>query len=258
MIQEHLKNKVVIITGGTTGIGYAAASLFLQKGAKVVIAGRRQKQGQIAEEQLRQISPPVHFIPTDVSKSKDVQHLISETVSIYGRVDIAFNNAGIEGGFAAIDETTEEEYTTLMDINLKGVWLACKYEIEQFKKQGSTGTIVNTSSWLSKGAFPGSSLYSASKAALDGMIKALAIETGPFNIRINNVNPGYIHTPMFERILPNEADRQPLKTHAPIGRFASPEEVAEAVVWLSSPASSFVTGECLSVDGGLAIGGQRH
>ncbi len=261
MTQEILKDKIVLITGGTTGIGLATAKLFLESGAKIVIAGRRKEQGHMALKNLRNISPDVYFIQTDVSKSNEIQNLINETVSIYGKLDIAFNNAGIEGNFAPIDETPEEEFDNVFMINTKGVWLSCKYEIEQFKKQETEGIIINTSSWLAKGAVIGSGVYSASKAALDGLTRVLAIETAPFGIRINNIQPGYIHTPMFERFFPNEETREkdiaPFKKHAPINRLAKPKEVAELVLWLSSPASSFVTGESILIDGGLAIGGQR-
>jgi NAD(P)-dependent dehydrogenase (short-subunit alcohol dehydrogenase family) len=260
MSQKTLNDKVALITGGTTGIGLATAKLYLENGAKLIIAGRRQEQGDKAIKELHKISPSVKFVQTDVSKSLEVQNLIKETVSTYGRLDIAFNNAGIEGRFATIDEQSEKDFDEVVDINFKGVWLSCKYEIEQFKKQGAGGVIVNTSSWLAKGALVGSAIYSASKAALDGMVRALAVETAAAGIRLNNIQPGYIYTPMFDRFFPGENAKQemePFKKHAPINRFADPKEVAELVLWLSSPASSFVTGESMLIDGGLAIGGQR-
>ena len=255
---HNFENKIVLITGGTTGIGYSAAKLFLQSGAQVVIAGRTKKAGDEAVLELRKISNTVAFIQTDVSKSSEVQQLISQTVDLFGRLDIAFNNAGIDGQFAPITEIDDENMAKVMDINLKGVWLSCKYQIKQFNNQQSSGVIVNTSSWLAKGAFAGSSVYSASKAALDGMVRALAVESASAGIRINNVNPGYIKTPMLSRFFdPDSEAAQPFKAHAPMQRFGESDEVAKVVLWLSSTESTFVTGETLLVDGGLAIGGQR-
>lgn len=260
MIQKTLENKVALVTGGATGMGYAAAKLYLEHGAKVVIAGRRQDAGEKALQSLRQISPDIHFVQTDVSKSSDVHQLINQTVQLFGKLDIAFNNAGIEGTFSCITDTSEDEFDSLISINLKGVWLSCKYEIEQFQKQGTGGIIVNTSSWLAKGALVGSSLYSASKTALDGLTRALAIAHGHEGIRINNVNPGYIQTPMLDRFFPAEVAEEVKLAwikHVPLNRVGTAEDVAQAVLWLSSPQSSYVTGETLLIDGGFAIGGQR-
>ncbi len=254
----NVKNKVVLITGGSTGIGYAAAKIFLENGSKVVIAGRSEKSGYHALSSLREISENVEFISADVSNPNNVKALVKRTVELFGKLDIAFNNAGIDGTFASITEIDDEDMDEVIDINLKGVWLCCKYQIKQFKSQQSGGVIVNTSSWLAKGAFAGSSIYSASKAALDGMTRTLAVESGHDGIRINNVNPGYIKTPMLSRFFdPESKEAQPFKSHAPIPRFGEPEDIANSVVWLSSDAASFITGETLLIDGGLSIGGQR-
>lgn len=253
---KDLKEKNVLITGGASGIGLAAASLFLQHGANVVIAGRKAEQGAAAMKQLK--SDKVSFIQADIADSSSIQSLIAETVGLFGSLDIVFNNAGIEGTFTPIDETADESVSEVIDINVKGTLLAVKHEIIQFKKQGTPGVIVNTSSWLSHGASAGSAVYSASKAALDGMIRAVAIEAAPFQIRINNVNPGYIVTPMFRRFMdPDSEAAKVLIKQAPVGRFGQPEDIAELVIWLSSSAASFITGQSILADGGLAIGGQR-
>jgi NAD(P)-dependent dehydrogenase (short-subunit alcohol dehydrogenase family) len=260
MTNESMKGKVAIITGGTTGIGLATAALYLQHGMKVAIAGRRKAEGDKAITQLQQISQDIIFIQTDVSVNKQVQQLVEKTVLAFGRLDVIFNNAGVEGQFAAIDDTPESNFDLLMAINVKGVWLSSKYAVEQFRRQGNGGVIVNTSSWLARGAFSGSAIYSATKGALDAMTRALAVELAADGIRINNVQPGYIQTPMFDRFFSGENAgelKEPLKKQTPLGRLGTPEDVAEMVLWLSSPAAGFVTGECIAVDGGLAIGGQR-
>jgi len=257
MTKQILKDKVAVITGGTTGIGLATAKLFVAHGAKIIIAGRRRKEGELALKELGTIANTVDFIETDVSKKHEVQNLINATVSAYGRLDIAFNNAGIEGRFAPINTLEEEDYDAVMDINTKGVWLSCKYQIEQFRKQGTGGSIINTSSWLAVGAFSGSALYSASKAALEGMTRALAVEVAADNIRINNIQPGYIQTPMFDRFFKDDNAKQPLLKQAPLNRFGTSNDVAQLVLWLATTPASFITGTSIPIDGGLAIPGQR-
>lgn len=260
MTNEAMKGKVAIITGGATGIGFATAALFLQQGMKVAIAGRRQEEGDKAIAQLKKLSNDIIFIQTDISVSQQAANLVNETVRRFGRLDIAFNNAGIEGLFTSITNMPESNFDQIMNINVKGVWLSSKYAIEQFQRQGGGGAIVNTSSWLARGAFSGSAVYSASKAALDGMTRALAVEVAQYGIRVNNVQPGYIQTPMFDRFFETENAEElkaPLIKQTPLNRLGTPQDVAEMVLWLSSPAAGFVTGECITVDGGLAISGQR-
>ncbi|MEN9520331.1 MAG: hypothetical protein RLZZ381_2919 [Cyanobacteriota bacterium] len=252
------QNKVALVTGGSSGMGRAAAISFAREGAKVVVAARREEQGQKTVRQITEAGGEAIFIQTDVSKSEEIVALIQQTIATYGRLDCAFNNAGTEGVFAPITQLTEADWEHTITVNLKGVWLCLKYEIEQMLKQESGGAIVNTSSWLAKGGLVGSTIYSASKGGLDGMVRPAALEYASQNIRINNINPGIIDTEMFRRFFHLEDEgAKPFLNHIPAQRFGTSEEVAEVAMWLCSDAASYVTGQTLSVDAGYAIPGHR-
>lgn len=254
-----MKRKVALVTGGSSGMGRAAAINFAKNGAKVVIAARREDKAKRVVGQIQDFGGDACFVQTDVANSDEIRCLIEKTVEYYGRLDFAFNNAGTEGKFAPITELSEADWERTITVNLKSVWLCMKYEIEQMLKQGSGGAIVNTSSWLAKGGLIGSTIYSASKAGLDGMVRPAALEYAAENIRINNINPGIIDTPMFRRFVPmGDSDAlKPFINHIPAQRLGSSEELAETVIWLCSDAGSYITGQTISVDGGYGIPGHR-
>lgn len=175
----------------------------------------------------------------------------------YGRLDVAFNNAGIIGNFAPITEQSSEDFDRVIAINLRGVWLAMKYEIETFLAQHSGGVIINTSSWLTHGALAGSSSYSASKGALDAMIRAVALEYSGQGIRVNNINPGIIDTPMARGSVADSAAFAPFIAHTPAGRLGESEDIGDVALWLATDEARFITGQSLLVDGGYTIAGMR-
>lgn len=241
-------NKVVIVTGGSFGIGQKTAIAFAERGAKVVVADWIENTETI--EAITKSGGEAMFVKCNVSQSVDVKSLVDRTIEKYGRLDYAVNNAGTEGLEASTIDCTEENWDTTIDINLKGVWLCMKYEIPQMLKLGK-GAIVNISSVAGLVGFPTLPAYVATKHGIIGLTKTAALEFCKQNIRINAVCPGAIKTPMLDRITGNktEAEQQFAKLE-PIGRLGQPEEIAEAVIWLCSDASSFVTGSAISVDGG--------
>jgi NAD(P)-dependent dehydrogenase (short-subunit alcohol dehydrogenase family) len=251
-MSKDLQGKVAIITGGTTGIGRDTAVLFAQAGAKVVVAGRREKEGAETMEAVRKAGGEGIFVKTDVSKSADVQGLVHKTIEKFGRVDCLFNNAGIEGVWAPIIEQREEDFEQVIAINLTGVWMCMKYVIPHMLKQGG-GTIVNMSSVAGLMGAAGAAAYVASKHAVIGLTKSAALEYATNNIRVNAVCPAVIETPMGERIFGGERHDMAVAMH-PVGRLGKPREVAEAVLWMCSHKSSFMTGHELVVDGGLLTG----
>jgi len=243
--------KVAIVTGGSAGIGRAAAIAFAREGAKVVVASRRNKEGEDTVQLIKQAGSDGFFIKTDVAKAADVRAMVEKTIATYGRLDYAFNNAGvIEEKPGPLVEQSEETFGRIMDINVKGVWLSMKYEIPEMLKHGG-GAIVNMSSVAGFVGFPGLGIYIASKHAVIGLTKSAAVEYSKSGVRVNAVNPAAIETEMLGHVAGDnpEALAQMAAGH-PIGRIGRAEEVAEAVIWLCSDKASFVTGHSLLVDGG--------
>ena len=248
---NDFQGKVAIVTGGTSGIGRAAAIAFARRGARVVVAGRRTAEGEETVRLLRAEGGEGLFVATDVAQAAQVKNLIGRTLERFGRLDFAFNNAGIEQQPTPFLDQNEEDYDRVMDINVKGVWLSMKYEIPAMLKSGG-GSIVNTSSALGVIAFAGVEVYVASKHAVIGLTKSAALEYGKQGIRVNAVLPAVIETDMYERFTGEKPEMQAaMAALHPIGRIGTSEEVADAVIWLSSDKSSFVTGHSLLVDGGF-------
>jgi NAD(P)-dependent dehydrogenase (short-subunit alcohol dehydrogenase family) len=250
----ELQGKVAIVTGGTSGIGKDTAVLFAKAGASVVVAGRREAEGKETVELIRAAGGDGLFVKTDVARAAEVQALVKKTVEKYGRVDIAFNNAGIEGAASPITEQSEEDWDRTMGINLKGVWLCLKYEIQQMLKQGSGGAIVNMASVAGLLGAAGLATYCSSKHGVLGLTKSAALETASSGIRINAVCPAVIETAMAERLFGAPEVEKHMRGMHPIGRFGRPMEIAEAVLWMCSERASFMTGQSLVMDGGFMAG----
>lgn len=246
-----MKNKVVIITGATSGIGKATALKFGQAGAKVVVSGRRESEGQSVADLIKADGGEATFVRADVANEDDVKALVAKAVETYGRLDVAFNNAGVEqvGPFA---EVTQDDYQRLFDINVWGVLSSMKHEIPAMLKNGG-GSIINTSSIGGHIGMAGLSIYIASKHAVEGLTKTAALEYAKEGIRVNAVAPGAIETDMINRFAGEEGSemRAGLASMHPVGRMGKANEIADAVLFLASDAASFVTGASLNVDGGF-------
>jgi len=249
-----LECKVALVTGGTSGIGRETAVLFAKVGAKVVVAGRRVPEGEETVEQIRSAGGDGLFVKADVSRAAEVDALVQKTVERFGRLDVAFNNAGIEGVWVPIARQSEEDFDRTIAINLKGVWLCLKYEIRQMLRQGGGGAIVNMSSVTGLVGSGGAAAYSASKHGVIGLTRSAALENAKSGIRINTVCPAVVETPMAKRLFGAPNIHQSVIHSHPIRRFGTPREIAEAVVWICSERASFMTGQSLVLDGGFLAG----
>ncbi|MBL8172508.1 MAG: SDR family oxidoreductase [Acidobacteria bacterium] len=246
---SQFAGKVALVTGGNAGIGRATALEFARNGAKVVISGRREKEGNEVVAEIKAAGGEAIFVKTDVSKENEVKALIDQTLVTFGRLDFAFNNAGVEQNLTPLPEQTEETYDQIMDINVKGVWLSLKHQIPAMLKTGG-GAIVNNSSvagLVGMGMVP---IYVASKHAVVGLTKSVALEYAKQNVRVNAVAPAAVETRMYQDFANTPQMKQMLNAAHPVGRVGQPEEIASAVLWLCSDSASFVTGQTFPIDGG--------
>lgn len=244
-----LENKVALVTGGTSGIGKATAIAMGAAGAKVVFSGRRENEGEDTANLIRQSGAECLFVRSDVSSEAEVKALIEKTVASYGSIDVVFNNAGIESPTKPLHKQSVEDFDKLMAINVRGLFLCMKYELQQMVTQGA-GVIINNSSMGGIIAFAGLSPYIASKHAVMGLTRSAALDYAKQGIRINAVNPGIIATEMMDRLSTAGNTLEQLASIVPMGRLGESAEIATTVVFLCSDAASYITGQSLLVDGG--------
>jgi NAD(P)-dependent dehydrogenase (short-subunit alcohol dehydrogenase family) len=244
-----VSNPVVLITGALTGIGRATALAFAKDGARLVVSGRKEAEGRALAVELRDLGAEAEFVLADVRHEDDVRNLVDKTVVRFGRLDVAVNNAGTEGGVGPVTEQTAESYAATFDTNVLGVLLSMKHEMRAMQAQGS-GNIVNLSSTMGQRGAAGASLYTASKHAVEGLTKSAALEGAASGIRVNAVAPGPVETGMLNRFAGTPEKKAGVVAGVPLKRAGTPTEIADAILFVSSSKASFITGQIISVNGG--------
>ncbi|MHC8380831.1 SDR family NAD(P)-dependent oxidoreductase [Pseudomonas sp. LB3P14] len=244
-----MNKPVILITGALTGIGRATAVAFAKKGAKVVVAGRRDEAGKALVEELRSFGSEAEFINTDVRNEDDVRNMVDKTVARFGRLDVAVNNAATEGAVGPITDQTAESFAATFDTNVLGVVLSMKHEVRAMQAQGS-GSIINISSTYGHKGAAYASIYVGAKHAVEGITKSVALELAASGIRVNAVSPGPTDTGMLTRFTGTEENKAALVAQVPLGRLGLSEDLANAIVFIASDEASFITGHVLNVDGG--------
>ena len=245
-----MSTPVVLITGALTGIGRAAAEIFANEGARVVVSGRRDKEGQELVAELQKLGAEAIFVRTDVRKDEDVRALVDQTIKRFGRLDVAVNNAGTEGAPGPVTEQTAESFAATFDTNVLGTLLSMKHELRAMLPQGS-GSIVNVSSAYGSIGAAGASVYVASKHAVEGMTKSAALEVAGTGVRVNVVAPGTTDTGMLTRFTNTDKNKAALVSTVPVKRMATPEEIARVIAFVASANASYMTGASIPVDGGM-------
>ncbi|HKN01608.1 MAG TPA: glucose 1-dehydrogenase [Candidatus Binataceae bacterium] len=245
-----MNTPVVLITGALTGIGRATAIAFAREGARVVISGRRDEVGQQLVAELREIGVEAEYWRADVRHEDDVRDLINKTVTRFGRLDVAVNNAATEGRGGLVTEQTADSYAATFDTNVLGTLLSMKHELRVMLPQGS-GSIVNVSSAYGSVGAPGASVYVGSKHAVEGMTKSAALEVAGTGVRVNVVAPGTTDTGMLTRFASTDENKAALVSTVPVKRLATPEEIAHVIVFVGSANASYMTGASIPVDGGM-------
>ena len=246
-----MDTKVAVVTGAAAGIGRATALAFAAEGASVAVIDRHEEQGALVAEQIRDTGGSALFIPADVSQSDHVASMVQATMSRFGRLDFAFNNAGIEGDSGPIEECSNENWDRTLAVNLTGVFYCMRAEIPAMRESGGHGSIVNCASIAGLNGFPGLAAYVASKHGVNGLTRSAALELATDGIRVNSICPGAIETEMIQRLKVEQPEmlERTIAAH-PLGRLGQPEEIAATVMWLCSTGAGFITGQAVAVDGG--------